>query len=252
MTNNKIKMAPNNRNMHIQFRYGQCLNDGCTKCKSKEIQKIPIRKEFVCQECGKELREVQRPRTWWEKYGKATTVAIIVVVVIGGGMTWLTLSESDSKQEIAVSNSVPMTATDKVSTQAKKQKQTDTVANTDISKETPAQADVAPVQKQNATATPAKHIPTKPVPTHQNNGANLKCGKYEGPMSGGKPDGVGGNITVTCTYAIALKDGSGNNVNIGAGDRISNTKFKNGVLQQGQLIRSNGERKFLTGLAERL
>ena len=71
-------------------------------------------------------------------------------------------------------------------------------------------------------------------------------------MSGGKPNGIGGTITVTRSYAIDLKDGSGNSVSIAAGDRISNTKFKNGVLQQGQLIRSNGERKFLTGLSERL
>ena len=71
-------------------------------------------------------------------------------------------------------------------------------------------------------------------------------------MAGGKPNGVGGIITVTLSYSIDLKDGSGNCVTIEAGDRISNTKFKNGVLQQGQLIRSNGERKFLTGLAEGL
>ena len=76
-------MATSSRNTHLQFRYGQCLNDGCSKCKSKEIQEIPARKDFVCQECGKELREVQRPLTWWEKYGKATSAAIAAVVVIG-------------------------------------------------------------------------------------------------------------------------------------------------------------------------
>lgn len=50
-------MSTSSRNTHLLFRYGQCLNDGCSKCKSKEIQEIPARKDFVCQECGKELRE---------------------------------------------------------------------------------------------------------------------------------------------------------------------------------------------------
>lgn len=251
-------MTTNNRSMHIQFRYGQCLNDGCSKCKSKEIQKIPVRKEFVCQECGKELREVQRPRTWWEKYGKATIAAIVAVVVIGGGATWLSLSgtsnDKPAQQEVAATDSVAaVTATDTASTQTTEQEQTKPVADAESQQATPAQATTAtPSQTQTATATatPAQAKPL--VSTHQANGANLKCGKYEGPMSGGKPDGVGGNITVTRPYNIDLKDGSGNSVSISAGDRISNTKFKNGVLQQGQLIRSNGERKFLTGLAEHL
>ena len=48
-------MSTSSRNTHLLFRYGQCLNDGCSKCKSKEIQEIPARKDFVCQECGKEI-----------------------------------------------------------------------------------------------------------------------------------------------------------------------------------------------------
>lgn len=244
-------MSTSSRNTHLLFRYGQCLNDGCSKCKSKEIQEIPARKDFVCQECGKELREVQRPRSWWEKYGKVTSAAVAAVVVIGGGVTWLATSGSDSEkpvqENVAAPDSSVITSPDTTEIQPveKTQEETnksasDKVVEVPTSTSTPAQA----VSKQ---TTPAKEAPT-PVA----NGANLKCGKYEGPMAGGKPNGVGGIITVTRSYSIDLKDGSGNCVTIEAGDRISNTKFKNGVLQQGQLIRSNGERKFLTGLAERL
>lgn len=243
-------MATSNRTTHLQFRYGQCLNDGCSKCKSKEIQEIPVRKDFVCQECGKELREVQRPRSFGEKYGKTLTAAIAAVVVIGGGITWFASSGSDSEkpaQEVTVADSSAVATPDTTATQATKEVAEETPA----AQETPAQeTTTAPSPK--ASQAPAAPKAAPAATAKAANGTSLKCGKYEGPMAGGKPDGVGGVITVTRSYTIDLKDGSGNSVNIEAGDRISNTKFKNGVLQQGQLIRSNGERKFLTGLAERL
>lgn len=244
-------MTASNRNSHLQFRYGQCLNDGCSKCKSKEIQEIPARKDFVCQECGKELREVQRPLSWWEKYGKTTSAAIAAVVVIGGGVAWFATSGSDSEkpnQEVAAPDSSAVASPDTTAVQPQ-----ETPATEEKTTETVTQPAATPQAEAPApTAKPAAKPTTSSKPAPQANGANLKCGKYEGPMSGGKPDGVGGMITVTRSYTIDLKDGSGNSVSIGAGDRISNTKFKNGVLQQGQLIRSNGERKFLTGIAERL
>ena len=61
-----------------------------------------------------------------------------------------------------------------------------------------------------STSTPAQAVskqttPAKKAPTPVANGANLKCGKYEGPMAGGKPNGVGGIITVTRSYSIDLK-----------------------------------------------
>ncbi len=246
-------MTASNRNTHLQFRYGQCLNDGCSKCKSKEVQEIPVRKDFVCQECGRELREVQRPRTWWEKYGKTTSAAIAAVVVIGGGAAWFATSGSGSDkptQEVAAPDSSAVATPDTTATQpqeapATEEKTPEAAPQTETAPQVEAPA---PAAKLAAKAP----VPSKPAPALQANGANLKCGKYEGPMAGGKPDGVGGTITVTRSYTIDLKDGSGNSVSISAGDRISNTKFKNGVLQQGQLIRSNGERKFLTGIAERL
>lgn len=246
-------MATSNRTTHLQFRYGQCLNDGCSKCKSKEIQEIPARKDFVCQECGKELREVQRPRSFGEKYGKTLTAAIAAVVVIGGGIAWFASSGSDSEkpaQEVTVADSSAVATPDTTATQASKE----VAEKTPAAQESPAQeTTAAPAPAPKASQAPAAPKSAAPAATAKAaNGASLKCGKYEGPMAGGKPDGVGGVITVTHSYTIDLKDGSGNSISIGAGDRISNTKFKNGVLQQGQLIRSNGERKFLTGLAERL
>ena len=71
----------------IRYRYGICLNDNCEKCKSKEVQEIPARKEFVCPECGKPLRECPPPK----KGGNTKLIGIIAGVVvllaiIGGGV----------------------------------------------------------------------------------------------------------------------------------------------------------------------
>lgn len=243
-------MSTDRRNSHIQFRYGQCLNDGCSKCKSKETQKIPARKDFVCEECGKELREVHPEPTWWEKYGKVTMAAVGAAVVIGGGVALFSLSGSDNDKSKQEAPAVDTASTSKVDTTTVAPVPTTPTTEGEVSK--PEDQTPAPeVSEGPKTPAPKPAAPT-PKPAPAANGSNLKCGKYEGPMSGGKPHGVGGTITVTRSYTIDLKDGSGNTVSVESGDRISNTKFKNGVLQQGQLIRSNGERKFLSGLSERL
>ena len=85
-------MASTNRSERVRFRYGLCLNDSCPKCKSKEVQQIAARKDFVCAECGKALRECPPPRAFWDKYGKmiigggVALVAIILgVVFLAGG-----------------------------------------------------------------------------------------------------------------------------------------------------------------------
>ena len=79
-------MAERNKD-RIRYRYGICLNDNCEKCKSKEVQEIPARKDFVCQnpECGKPLRECPPPK----KGGNMKLIGIIagavaLLAIIGG------------------------------------------------------------------------------------------------------------------------------------------------------------------------
>lgn len=74
------------------------------------------------------------------------------------------------------------------------------------------------------------------------NKANLSWASYDGPMSGGKPHGLGGILVVKSKHSIDLKNGSTLDVN--PGDKIANTKFTNGALNQGELQRKNGERKY--------
>ena len=90
-------MTTSNRNGRILYRYGICLNDQCSKCKSKEVQEIGARKDFVCAECGKQLRECPRPKTWWEKNGKMVII-VAVIVILGGAAGCFALMGNDKKQ----------------------------------------------------------------------------------------------------------------------------------------------------------
>ena len=44
-----------------RFKYGICLNDECEMCKNKTVQQIPMRKDLICESCGKPLRECPPP-----------------------------------------------------------------------------------------------------------------------------------------------------------------------------------------------
>ena len=86
-----------NRNERLRNRYGICLNDSCSKGKSKEVQEIPVRKDFVCAECEKPLRECRRPQTWWEKHGKKVIIGTVVVLLAGTGVGVSMLSGGKEK-----------------------------------------------------------------------------------------------------------------------------------------------------------
>ncbi len=68
------------RSGNERFKYGICLNEECPKCKAKEVQQIPMRKEFVC-ECGSELRECPPPK---KGNNKLLLIIIAAIVVVGG------------------------------------------------------------------------------------------------------------------------------------------------------------------------
>ena len=88
------------RSTNERLKYGICLNDECSMCKSKEIQSVPMRKDLLCSECGKELRECPPPK----KKGKAP-VAIIGAVAVAAIFAGL-LFVLGGKEEPAVEESV--------------------------------------------------------------------------------------------------------------------------------------------------
>lgn len=100
----------------IRYRYGICLNDNCEKCKSKEVQEIPARKDFVCQnpECGKPLRECPPPK----KDGNAKLIAIIAGVVVLLAIIGCIIAFSGSGEEMPKQEPVAVAPVDSDSIKA--------------------------------------------------------------------------------------------------------------------------------------
>ena len=79
---------------YVRYRYGICLNETCSKAKSKEVQQIAARKEFVCEECGKPLRECPPPK----KGNKTPIVVVTVVLVVALIAAFFIFSGGESKK----------------------------------------------------------------------------------------------------------------------------------------------------------
>lgn len=208
------------RNEHLRFRYGVCLNDGCSKCKSKEVQQIPARKELVCAECGKPLRECRRPLTWWEKNGKKVIggSAAVVVLGVGGLMASGVLSSDEAKKE-QKEYKRPIKVDEAKPAEGGKEKKEGTTAVTE------AKTDTTPV------AIPESQPEVKPVNQPKTGGntvlngmgtINLSYGKYVGDIRNGKPDGAG-----VLTYTKAQKVVSTKDIVAQPGERIEGV-FDNG------------------------
>ena len=159
-------MATSNRGERLRYRYGICLNDNCSKCKSKEKQQIAARKEFVCEECGKPLRECPPPKTGPSKKLIMAIAAGVVAALVAVGIVFIPRGGSDADN---------------------------TVVNDTIEKTAPAVVDTPPVKKDE----PKK---VDPVPLNGRGTVNLGYGKYTGDLKNGKPHGWG-----TITYTKSTK-----------------------------------------------
>lgn len=105
----------NQRSNRERVKYGICLNEeeGCQKCKNKEILRIPMRKDFVCPECGRELRECPPPKPPVDPTKILIIIASALVVVGGivtavlslGGKSEFTLSLEKTQQNVEVNMS---------------------------------------------------------------------------------------------------------------------------------------------------
>lgn len=216
-------MAKTSQRSSERFKYGICLNDECPKCKEKTVQQIPLRKEFLCEECGKELRECPPPK----KSSKTPIyIAAAAVVLIGGGVgAWFGLSGNKEAEDIVTEEPV---VTEPVTTDP-----------------TPVAAEPEAVEPTPAEPEKDKTAGEKKSGNGGGSGSsNLGWGSYSGPMQGGKPHGAGGTIKVTSIYSIDLKDGRGTMLQVNPGETIENAKFENGRLRAGELHRNDGTRKW--------
>lgn len=225
-----------------RFKYGVCLNDECPMCKSKQVQQIPMRKELVCAECGKPLRESAPPKSSspmrWIVIAVAAVVVIIPVVLWLTGVFGSTPFSDESKKGIdtlkvdSVERPEPDVNEEKT---GEGEKETDTL-------------EVVPVKEPEENGTETEKGKTPPLPQPKPESYNTGWGTYEGPMEGGQPNGFGGIIIVRSRHFIDLKKADGETIEIGSGDKIMNVKMENGRMRQGEIHFADGTRRFVSGL----
>lgn len=202
-----------------KFKIGECRNVGnCTHIGERQAIPSDIANSggFKCKYCGAQLQEEKKPKSFWEKYGKAVMIAVAaIVIVVVILLVVKTCNSGDNTTSVPPEINVtdPDTATKKTgapttSVKDNKKKSTD---------------DARPVDEP------------KPKPVSK---PKVSFGKYEGPA-----DGLGGTITVTKPYALDLHD-DGEPLQLSPGDEIQQTKFTNGELRGGVWVHSGSRRSF--------
>ena len=241
-----------NRNEHLRYRYGICLNDSCEKCKSKEVQQIPARKDLVCESCGKPLRECPPPKSFGQKYGKFIGIGVAAVVIIGGIATYCLLpSKNGGSAETSVVDSIAVDTvatpivveTPKVdsiseamndSLRAKAYADSVKIAKADSillaaeSAKEEAESQQAVAQPKSSTAT------TSTSSTHK-----LSYGSWNGGMKNGQPHG-NGTMTYSTSRTIDSRDPKGRVAQ--PGEYIVG-EWDNGHLVQGRWFKKDGSKE---------
>lgn len=194
------------RHKSEHLKYGICLNDECPKCKEKVVQQMPMRKEFVCEECGKELYECPPPKPSINK--KLILFIVIVVIAIGGVIAILLNSDIIAKIKCKLFSTCCETGT--VS-------DTETDTNAEV---------VVPVM-----------IPDKKQEISSSGVLSLSYGEYHGETKKGYPHGQG-RLTYTTTRVINHNDSKQRKAN--PGDYIIG-RFFNGFALYVKHYNSSGE-----------
>lgn len=267
--------------MAKQFKcsnYGVCPEaDKETIFQETDLEEVDGK--YVCPKCGQELEVIEKGGG-----GKGKLIAIIAgaVVVLGGGAFLLFGGKEDAPKEIAVETVtispaaltlsetdpydlaaviLPKDATDKTIVWASSDERIISIdANGHIRAENPGEATVTataggvsgtcvitvkPIEIDGEESDLDKEPAPKPAPAPAPTSYNLGWGRYAGPMQGGKPHGLDGEVTVTKSYTIDLKKG-GETRTVNPGDKITGCKFKDGKLVSGYIHYKNGSGEKIT------
>lgn len=204
-------MATTNNHNRTRSRWGMCLNDTCEKSKNHERIEIVGRKDFVCPECGKPLKECPPPTS--TPWGKYVAIAAAVLVLGGGGAYFAFSGNEKSAKSLATDQTPETTEKPAVDSAAVAQAEEDTMPAA-----TPATTDNAPTE-QTEPAKPEEKVNTpKTVEKTKGNGTTKKTqpsqpvnrpygtvrvayGSYTGDLRNGKPHGHG-TVKFSTTYTI--------------------------------------------------
>ena len=211
-------MATTRNSDRIRYRYGICLNDNCEKCKSKEVQEIPARKDFVCQnpECGKPLRECPPPKKGGNTKLIAIIAAVVVLIAIIGGIIALSGGESEPKAPestvVAPVDSDSIKAAKAAAEQQRIKDSLDAVAAAEAAKKQEAEKKTEPK--------------TAPNPAPTGGSKNLGYATFKGSW----PNDVNGRMVFKTSHVIDSKDPKGRVAE--AGDYVIG-EWSDGHLVQG-------------------
>ena len=184
----------------VRYRYGICLNDNCEKCKSKEIQEIPARKDFVCQnpECGKPLRECPPPK----EGGKGKLIGIIagavVLLAIIGGIIAMSGGDKETPKEPEPVTVAPVDS--------------DSIKAAEMAEENQRLKDsLAAVEAANAKKleTPAAKPATPAAPASKPAAASGSKNLGYATFKGSWPNDVNGRMEFKSSHVIDSKDPKG-------------------------------------------
>lgn len=193
--------------------YGICPEaDKETIFQETELEEVDGK--YVCPKCGQELEVIEKGGAGVN--GKLIGIIAAAVVLLGGGGAALLLGGKDEEPAPAPAPVVVE----------------EPVVEEPVVEE--------PVVEEPAPVKEAPRTTTKPA---SSNTYSLGWGTYEGPMQGGKPHGMGGEIKVTRDYQIDMKNGSHKSVS--RGDKIVSCKFSEGKLVQGYIHHANGQQESL-------
>lgn len=214
------------------LKRGVCKNPECDLCMSHEIQEVEPGADFVCSECGQPLHEMaQKP----QKSPVGKYIAIIVAIVVVGLGVYFGFFAGGEDGETATPQDTTVVDPEPVDTVAPAPIDTATVAQPQEERKGEDAGVTTPQQGGAASGT-----------------VKLTYGTYTGPLAGGKPNGIGGEFVFTKACTIDIKDGYGSKVEVAPNDKIIATKFENGVLTQGEIHFTNGTRKSLVGVSQKL
>jgi len=192
-----------------RFKYGICLNDECEMCKNKTVQQIPMRKDLICENCGKPLRECPPPPDGKKKFFIAGGVIAAVAVACG---LYFGLKPSEAEESVVE----PPVVVQEV----------DTTAVDTLVAESPVVDEKPVVDEPQVTEPTPKPTPKPPVSLQPS------WGTYTGERDGsGKPNGQG-ELKITRSHEI-------NGEMAQPGESIKGV-FRNGYVNMGKWYKNDG------------
>ena len=195
-------MATDRNHNRTRSRWGMCLNDACEKSKNHERIEIVGRKDFVCPECGKPLKECPPPPPpVWPKY---VAIAATVLVLGCGGYWGYTKMGSEPEKATPVDTTAVVQTPQEPKDSADKKPQQPTgevqepTEKTSIEKPTKGGIDKTPKAegKKTTGGTAAPQPVDRPYGT-----VRVAYGTYTGDLRNGKPHGHG-KVKFSSTYKI--------------------------------------------------